>query len=331
MKVLICGTNWLGDSVIAMPAVRLFRRLNPGAVVTMMVRPALADLWRSSGDVNEVIHFRPGLPGTFLTAAAVRKAGFDAAFVFPNSFRAAFVPFLAGIRVRRGARGHARAWMLTDVADLTRERERHQSLEYVNILQAGGGELPAPPYLRVGAADAAWAGGAAAGAGASRLFAVLPGAARGPSKQWPADRFAAAGRRLVGESDCAALVLGSEGERAACEAVCSGIGPRAVNLCGRTTVMRLAALLSLCRCALSNDSGGMHLAAAVGTPVVAVYGLTDSGKTGPLGSWHVIVQADGVKKARDIKRRSAEAEAALAAIAPDRVFDAAVGLIRDRG
>ena len=159
---------------------------------------------------------------------------------------------------------------------------------------------------------------------------LLPGAARGPSKQWPPDHFIAVGRQLAARPGCRIVVFGARDEASLCRAVAEGIGPAAITLGGETTLSELAALLGLCRVVVANDSGGMHLAAAAGARVVAVYGLTDPAKTGPIGHGHRIVCAEGRPRSRDIRRNSREAKDALASIRPDRVLEAVMELL-ERG
>ena len=158
---------------------------------------------------------------------------------------------------------------------------------------------------------------------------VLPGAARGPSKRWPPDRFASVAARLAEENGCRVLVLGTRAERDLCEGMAHAAGPAAVSLAGETSLRDVACLLSLCRVVLCNDSGGMHLAAAAGTRVVAVFGMTDPETTGPLGSGHALVLAEGVERSRDIARNSGEAVRALQSIPTHRVYEAAARILAE--
>jgi heptosyltransferase-2 len=299
-----------------------------------MAREPFPSLWSATGDVDDSIVLEPGTWGTIKAVFAVTKGQFDAAFVFPNSFRSALVPFLAGVPLRRGVRGHSRAFMLTEVPKPSSAGEGsvHQSREYLGILGMDAGlPFPSPPYLVPPRPDVSWAESATGMGRPGWLVAMMPGAARGPSKQWPADRFAQVGRRLVSEAGCRIAILGADPDSRVCEAVRQGIGPGAFSLCGRTTVLKLAAVLARCSCAVSNDSGGMHLAAAVGTPVVAVFGITDHTKTGPLGAGHRIVTDPGLARSRDVPSRSAMAEAALRAIDAGRVFDAVAAVVNRGG
>jgi lipopolysaccharide heptosyltransferase II len=162
---------------------------------------------------------------------------------------------------------------------------------------------------------------------AAPCIGLLPGAARGPSKRWPAERFAEVGRRLASERGLRIAVFGSAGEAAICREVADGIGGAAACLAGRTSLPELTALLAGCRAVVSNDSGGMHLAAAAGTPVVAIFGLTDPAVTGPIGAAHRVVAAAGVTRARAIPRHSEEAERALRSVTADEVFAAVVAAL----
>jgi heptosyltransferase-2 len=156
-------------------------------------------------------------------------------------------------------------------------------------------------------------------------IAILPGAARGTSKQYAPDRFAAIARGLKGKTGRSAVVLGSAGEKAVCEEVAAGCGGK--NLAGATTIETLAGVLAKSAVVLCNDSGGMHLAAAVGAKLVAFLGITDPDVTGPLTDKAVILQ-HAKRRARDIPRESPEARAALDAITPEEGIQAALDLLR---
>ena len=328
---LICGPNWLGDSIMSIPAIALLKRQAGVERIVVAVKRGVAPLWEMVPCVDEVLAFESSLRGTFQAAGAVRRRGTMQAFVLPNSLRSATIPFLAHVPRRVGVRGHQRAWMLTDVVPVVEEPGRvHQSWEYVRILgvsdavpEATGhaGLTPELPALDVptAARERAFA---MLGTGEDALVALLPGAARGSSKRWPSQHFEALGRMLA-KDGFRPVVCGAPAEAELGAAVAGGIGAPAVNLAGRTTLMELAALLALSRAVVSNDSGGMHLATAVGTPVVAVFGLTDPTKTGPMGTAHRVVAAEGVVHARDIERHSRLASEALLRIEPSRVYEAA--------
>jgi heptosyltransferase-2 len=319
--VIICTPNWLGDCVMAMPAIQAFcRRFDPRRLV-VVTKPGLLPLWSHHPDVDACLTLFPGVRGL---RAASRSVGLEhpkAAYVLPHSFRAAFVPLLARVPQRVGQRGHPPQCLLTHAVAPPSEPERsHQAWEYMSMLGVAeaGVSLPAADLrlpesirddmrVRCGATDGA------------PLVGVLPGAAHGPSKRWPVEHFAAAVERVVRQSGARTVVLGSEAEQDAAARVAVAGGDRAVNLAGHTSLPELAAALAQCAVVLCNDSGGMHLAAAMGTPVVAIFGITDPRKTGPLGKGHRLVLLEEVQRSRDLDRHSARAQRVLAAIRPDRV------------
>lgn len=326
-KYLICGTNWLGDSVMSMPAVQMLKGFEPDCSICMLVRPPLVPLWRMQGAVDDVLEWQKTLMDT---VRLVRARRFDKAFVFPNSFRSALPPFLARIPERVGMRGHWRAWMLSSVASGEPVfGGPHQAWEYVSILgmERRCRDLDAPALTIVETVVASAMAKIGDVATHNGWVGLLPGAARGSAKRWPPEYFTQVGRQLAAAVKCRIMVLGSRQESELCANIAAGIGGMAVCLAGETSIPELAALLRLCRTVICNDSGGMHLAAAVGTPVVAVFGLTDPVATGPLGSGHRILTPVGVQGSRDIARTSVSAERRLASITPEEAYTAALDLL----
>lgn len=316
-QVLIMSPNWLGDAIMAMPAVKEFRRLHPGAHTIVLAKPAVASLWKMHDSVDEVVDLPPGNGGTFRAARALRDRGIFRTVILPNSFRSALIPFLARIGIRRGTASNGRSFLITDRVEMTsgEKANLHQSLEYMKLLCAktegdifDTGFKPSAPSS---ALDPGFDRD-------SLIVGIIPGAARGDSKRWP--YFAEAAKLVAnGNARCRFIVAGSAGEGNLCAAVASEIGDKAVNLAGKTNLAEFAALLGLCHVVLCNDSGGMHLASAAGVPVVAVYGITDPRKTGPIGKGASVVQAEGVRVSRDVPRSSPEAVAALKSVPPEKV------------
>jgi heptosyltransferase-2 len=285
----------------------------------LLVKPGLTALWKMHPAIADVLCLHPGWGGAWRAGREIRARGIGRVYVFPHSFRSALPPFLARTPERIGMPGHGRDFMLTEVVPPHSDPSRpHQQFEYADLLLPGyHGKLPAPE-LRIGAsatheanrmleAGSAWIG-------------CIPGAARGPSKQWPADHFIAVGRRLVAHDGVRMAVTGAPGQETLCETVASGIGKAAVNLAGRLSFATWSAVLKRCRVVVANDSGGMHLAAGLGTPVVALFGHTDPDRTGPLGTARVLQH--GSVRGRDIARDSRAARISLASIRPDEVYDA---------
>lgn len=317
---LLCVPNWIGDGIMAMPAVHRFWDLDPDTDFDVLAKPGVAPLWGLHPAVREVHVLHPGLGGMRDAAERLRAHGYALAFVFPNSLRAALIPSWAGIGERVGFARSQGFFLLSRRVKLHPRRERqHQALEYMDLLGVGeeGGDAFDPPRLRLLEADRetarAWMPG-------GRWVGLLPGAARGPAKRWPPEHFRALAERLLARRDCRVALMGSSAEAALCEQVGHGLGPEILNLAGRTPIPLWAAALERCAAVVCNDSGGMHLASAVGVPVVALYGQTDPARTGPLGR-AVLLQRSAVRS-RDIARDSAAARNSLASIPPDEVYDA---------
>lgn len=329
-RVLIVGVNWIGDSVMAMPALQAYRRLHPAAHIALLVKPPLAGLWKLHAVPNQILILREGFRGTLDAVRALRAAAFDQAFVLPHSFRSSFIPWLARIPIRQGMPGHWRDAMLTSVVHPREERSgEHQAWEYMTLLCPEAGGTLDHPALSL-SSDAIETARTRLAGTAQPLIGLIPGAARGPSKEWPTEHFIELGRALAKRHRAGLVVMGGPQEVALCTRVAEGIGRAAVSFAGKTNLPEWIALLKVCDTVVANDSGGMHLAAAVGTPVVALYGITDPSKTGPLGRACRILQ-QSTHRSRDVARDSAEARTALAAITPEQAFDAVTDLLAASG
>jgi lipopolysaccharide heptosyltransferase II len=314
-RILIRSTNWLGDAVMIMPALQRLKQAHPQARLVVLTAPKLADLWRLHPDVSEVIvHESSNCPFVlFRQADELRRGGFDAAVVFPNSWRSALPIRLAGIPRRIGFRGHVRAWMLTDAleesddyrtepvmapeairrfaggAPFASERpafkhQVHRHLQLAAVL--GADSAPCAPKLQLGPLLPN-----ACLPKDRPLMALNAGAEYGPAKRWPLDRFIAAARLMAERRRARWVIIGGPKEADLGDQIAAKLGEQhAINLAGQTTLLGLCHVLAQCRLLLTNDSGPMHLAAALGKPVVAVFGSTEPALTGPGGSRHVIVR-----------------------------------------
>ena len=259
-----------------------------GAVVEFLAPPATAALARRMPGVTavhdlNVDHGGFGLGERVEVARRLRRHGFDWSIVLPNSWKSALAPFLAGIPRRTGFTGEARFGLLNDrrrldVRNLPRQVDRFASLADV---EPSNPRLDASPsagmeFLRRFGLNR---GGAA-------LVALCPGAEYGPSKRWPAERFAELARRLAGAGS-AVCVLGGLRDREYGAAIAER--SPALDLTGRTRLFEAVDILSASSAAVTNDSGLMHVAAAVGVPVAAVYGSTTPGLTPPLSARAVAI------------------------------------------
>jgi len=327
--ILICGVNWLGDACMTMPALQLYYKQNNAPRITVLTKAALKPLWKMHPAVYDTITLETTTAGMFRTSLLVKEKKFNSAYILPNSWRSALIPFMAHIPNRIGQTGHHRQLLLTETTQPDPNRY-HQQWEYAAILKLQNIDTLPPPALAV-PDDTMQSLAEIMPAGDKSLWiGILPGAARGPSKQWPAEHFIAAAKIIAGSLSVRFAVLGTKTEAPLCKSIAAAIGNSAVSLAGRTSLQQLIAILSRCNTVLCNDSGGMHLAASTETHVVAIYGITDAEKTGPLGKGHRIIQAQGVKVSRSIPRDSPEARKALASISPQEVAVAALEVIEDK-
>jgi len=283
-RVVVLAPNWLGDAVMALPAMRDVAAA--GLQVAVAARPPVAPLFALIPWVAEtvVIERRP-LTRLASLGAELRGRGFDAALVLPNSLHAAATARLGGIPERWGYRTDCRGPLLTRAIPPPAP-PLHQAEYYQQLVRALGfpsGVLQ--PRIQVSDADRETGAAVLRTAGwdgVAPLVAVAPGAAYGSAKRWPADAFAAVVRQLAG-GGVRAVLIGAAGDAAAAAAVDAALDPgSALNLVGATDLPRLAGVLANCRAILSNDSGAMHFAAAVGVSVVALFGPTDEQATAPL-------------------------------------------------
>jgi len=280
--VLVRAPNWIGDAVLSLPALRDVRRNFPGARLEVLARGWVAPVYEAVSEVDAV---RP-LAGRGLRAeaAAAREAGADLGLLFPNSFGTALALALARIPDRRGYATDGRRALLTRAARVPAGVRGSSELYYYRAMLAGVG-------LRVSASPDAslqprpeWAE-----AGARLLgepgpwIGVNPGAAFGTAKRWVPERYAATADLLAREIGGRVAVLGGPAERPLAEALAAQLRAPARVLAGATGLGELIGVLSKLRRRLTNDSGPMHLAAALGVPLVAIFGPTDWTETAPLG------------------------------------------------
>ena len=317
-RILIIGLNWIGDAIMSMPAIQACRAENPDAHIALLVKPYLKPLWEMSG-VPDEIHCLDGMAST---VKVLRQGHYDNACILPNSFRSALLPTLAGIRRRVGLSGDLRRAMLTRVIPLS---GGHQACEYFPILAPSRVGSPCEfPRLKI--PDSAFQTLEVKIPTLENYAVLMPGAARGASKMWPIKSFKTLAQKILAETDLSIVFAGGTGDAEACEELAKDLGEKTISVAGKTNLQEWAALLSRAKIAVANDSGGMHLAAAVGAPVVGIYGITDPEKTGPLTKNYRVIQNSNTK-ARDISRNSDEAQKALESISPDQVFLAVTDLL----
>jgi heptosyltransferase-2 len=310
-RVVVRAPNWLGDIVMAFPAIAAVRAAHPGAQLAVAAPAAFADVCAAVPGVDEVVPLRgSGIRAIGAHAEALKAGGFDLAILFTNSFSSALAASRAGIAERWGYRRDWRGRLLTRAVPVRRPRTTpessmppgpagpHHSAYYLRLTSSlGMPPVDAPTALRVPLAAHDRAAALLADAGVpvdATIVGFAPGAAYGSAKRWPPERVAEAIGGVVGQGGRAVLV-GAAGDREIARAIqaalAPGVWPSVVDLVGETDTATLMGILARCRVVVANDSGAMHVASAVGRPVVAIFGPTDEKATAPMGP-HTLVRHD---------------------------------------
>ena len=284
-RVLVRAPNWIGDVVLSLGALRDLARNFSEARLAVLARPWVADLYRAVPEVGEVLESR----GTRQDAGILRGR-FDVGLLLPNSFASALALALARVPERWGYATDGRRLLLTRAARVSPQIRGRSQVYYYRAMLAGVGlEVSADPDVSL-ACPSEWRASAATLLDpASRWIGLNPGAAFGSAKRWLPERYAEAGERLARERGASLAILGSAAERPLGEEIASRVQVPARVLCGETSLPQLVGVLAQLELLLTNDSGPMHLAAAVGTPLVAIFGPTDATETAPVGR-HVLVR-----------------------------------------
>jgi heptosyltransferase-2 len=300
-KILVRGTNWIGDAVMTLPAIRAIRHSSPDAHISLLVKPLVSDLFRGNRDIDEIILYEEahsGIKGKIRLAWMLRQKRFDTAILLQNAFDAALITWLAGIPERIGYNRDMRGPLLTGVISVNHNpRNKHQVYYYLNLLRSAGIKAEdAFPYLPLSDKEREDARlllhSSTASDVASHTIGINPGAAYGPAKRWPAERFALLTDMIIRELRCQVILFGGPAEVSVTDKIVGLVEEDRsyiINLAGKTNIRQLAALISECDAFVTNDSGPMHMASALLTPMVAIFGSTDAESTGPFGEGHRVI------------------------------------------
>lgn len=288
MKIIIRVPNWIGDAVLAFPAIETIRSNFPRASLSIATKNWVKDLFISNSLAAEVI----SLPETndvktqWTAAQDLKTRSFDLGFLLTNSFGSAFLFYLARIPKRWGYGTDGRSVLLTkSVALKGRDASRHQVFYYLDLLHNLGLKT-VPPEIKLGVPagkiQAARNRLVSMGLDPGKpLVIICPGASYGPAKRWPASSFGRLASLLQENKEAEILVIGSADEAEIAATVASSMEKKPAVLTGETTLADLVGLISQASLFVSNDTGPMHMANALGVPVVAIFGPTDPAVTGP--------------------------------------------------
>src|SRR5690242_1647096 len=281
-RILIRSSNWLGDAVMSIPAVRAIKSGRPDAHVTLLAPEKIAPVWRLITEVDEVL----SLPDRSLSVAMrliKKQAPFDAAILFPNSARSALEVLFVPRKV--GYRGHSRSWLLNQIV---REPRRpgppeHHAVRFLRIADDCGADVDLTGKIEFTSAPQT------SNIKHQTSLGLCPGAEYGPAKRWLVERFAEVAESISNGSERKWILFGTKNDAAVGEAIAAKLGDKCVNRIGQTSLDELIIELRDCRALLTNDTGTMHLAALLGVPVVAIFGSTEPQLTGPIGENHIVV------------------------------------------
>jgi heptosyltransferase-2 len=281
-RILIRSSNWLGDAVMSVPAVRAIKNGRLDAHVTIAAPAKIAPMWKLVPEVDAII---PLAADSLLPVIRLfrQQMPFDVAILFPNSLRVALESWLSGIPRRVGYRGHWRSWLVNHIVRELRKPgpPEHHSLRFLRIARECGAEtsnIELPNSNQTSNLKD------------QTLLGLCPGAEYGLAKRWLPERFAEAAAKISAQSSAQWILLGTKNDAAVGQQIAAAIGDHCVNRIGQTTLDQLIDELRQCRLLLTNDTGTMHLAALLRVPVVAIFGSTDPRLTGPLGNGHIILR-----------------------------------------
>lgn len=316
-KIVVRGVNWIGDAVMTMPALKALRKAFPDSHLSLLVKPSVSPLFDLDPHIDEIILYGErfkGFGGKLRLVRALRGKGFSRAVLFQNAFEAAMIAFLAGIPERIGYERDGRGFLLTrKVPFRGDDRKVHHIAYYLNLLSAAGisaGTENHRPWIHLSLEERMKAR-VIAGKLKRPILGINPGAAFGSSKRWFPDRFAEVAKWFIRDTGGSAVIFGGTKETAIAQEIelLAGLetglssrptdimereprGSSLLNMAGKTSLRELIALISECDVFVTNDSGPMHIACAVGTPVVAIFGSTSPELTGPVGEADIVIRND---------------------------------------
>ncbi len=299
-RIVIRTPNWVGDAVMSTPFLRAVRKNFPHARITLLAKPWVAPVYENNPGINDILIYdvagrHRDLAGKFRLAKDLRKYDFDLALLLQNAFEAAFLAWLAGIPNRLGYDTDARSTLLTHPVHRYPSLKRLHQIDYYLEILNGANLIGTSCKMEVFISDAEInhaiqrirAGGSADSA---FVIGINPGAAFGTAKRWFSSRFAEVCNRLKSIPGVCFLIFGGPGEEELGKEIAASVGNTCINLCGKTTLREAISLIGQCRLFITNDSGLMHVAAALDIPQIAIFGSTDHTTTSPRSRFSHIVR-----------------------------------------
>ncbi len=338
-KILVRANNWIGDVVLMTPALHSLRTAFPEASITVLAKPWVIPVLKNNSDINNILLYddqslHSGLRGTIRLASQLRGQGFHCAILFQRAFEAALLSFLARIPNRAGFTTDARGFLLTHKARPKKRDFSVHRVEHNQRLLAGLGLAPIStnPALPLSQESIRQAKQRLADLGVPAnafLFGLNPGATFGGAKRWPVARFAALSDQIVQAFGAKGIIFGGSSEKVLGDQVIKQLGGKDIfNLAGETSLSEAIALIGLCGLFITNDSGLMHIAAALDIPLVAIFGPTDYRTTSPWSNKYKLVRKTDLSCSPCMKRECPlDHHQCMEAITAQEVFDSVQRLL----
>jgi heptosyltransferase-2 len=299
-NILVRSVNWIGDAVMATPALMAVRETYPKARITLLANPMVGQLLQGHPAIDRVLVFdrkgeHNGLAGRLRLARQLKHEQFDLAIILPNSFDSALIPWLARIPQRWGKASDGRSLLLTKCFyEQNPPQDRHEVQYYRDLLRSFGISSPqSEPLLATTRQEDDQAASLLALYGIpaeAMLLGINAGASFGSAKRWYPERFGEVARRLADQWNARIILFGGPDEVGIVNEIEQALRGNCLNLAGKTTVRQLMTLIKRCNFFVTNDSGPMHIAAAFGVPLVAIFGPTDHVGTAPCSDKAIIVR-----------------------------------------
>ncbi|MDI1242344.1 MAG: lipopolysaccharide heptosyltransferase II [bacterium] len=330
MKIVVRGANWIGDAVMTIPALRRLRKFFPDAVISLHTRPWAEGVFRDADFIDEIIPItgRGSVSGVIDQYHILREQNFDLAILFPNSFESALVARLARIPKRLGYSTEQRGFLLTDKVEVPSwKHELHESKYYLHLVDSLGDESRSEehPQLQVSEGRRFDARRKLADSGVRagrKVVGIGAGSTNSLAKRWPAENFSRLADLLSAEQNADVVFLGDEREAGVSRSVLETSRENHIDLTGKTDLATATAILSELDLFLSNDMGLAHIAAAVGTPTIVIFGPTNEDTTRPLGPYVEIIR-EPVECSPCMLRECPIDHRCMTRISPERVFESA--------
>ena len=307
-NILVRVPNWIGDAVMCLPALRGLRECFGKADITVLARPLIADLLRGQCGIQDVIIYEhqtqhQGPYGLLRLSRRIRERAFDTAVLFQNAFEAALLAALSGIPTRIGYATDGRSWLLSQAVVLPPQQSLHHTRYYQNLVEAIT-QVPSkecmPKLMEMNVAPGTFQQRfPEIFSSSNALFiGINPGSIYGSAKRWQPERFAEVGDQLTaqiqkdhpGISSVRCILIGGKGEESLGKEIANRMRTQPIVLSGKTTIQELMGVLTRCVVLVTNDTGPMHVAQALGVPVAAIFGSTDPETTGPAGEESSVIR-----------------------------------------